>query len=71
MSHYANPTENAALGAFTKDWNRMTRKANRIRQRRLEGTLTARDLVSARGQFRGIYRILLTKAMTQDEEIRS
>ncbi len=68
MSHYSNPTENAALGSISKQWGALKKVAGRIRRHRLAGTLTYRELCTACQQFRGIYSILLIQALTQDED---
>lgn len=67
MSHYSNPTANAAIGRVDRELEFMRRKAARIRERRLRGQLTHAELAEARKMFVGIYARLLRDAL-QDQE---
>lgn len=63
MSHYSNPTENAAIGAVDREIRRMQKRADEIRLRRLQGLLTPEELALARRQFVGIYSRFLREAL--------
>ena len=63
MSHYSNPTENAAVGTVDRELKRLQKLAKRIRQRNRMGMLTAEELADARKQFVGIYRRFLREAL--------
>lgn len=63
MSHYSNPTENAAVGTVDRELKRLQKLAKRIRQRNRMGLLTAEELADARKQFVGIYRRFLREAL--------
>ena len=63
MSHYANPTANSAIGAVDRELAAMRRRAKQLRQLRLQGRLTARELEQANRQFVGIYRRLMLEAL--------
>ena len=63
MSHYSNPTENAAVGTVDRELKRLQKLAKRIRQRNRMGLLTAEELADARKQFVGIYRRFLQEAL--------
>ena len=66
MSHYSNPTANAAIGRVDRELEFMRKKAARIRTRRLRGQLSRAELAEARKQFVGIYSRLLHDAL-QDQ----
>ena len=63
MSHYSNPTENAAIGSVEKELRSMQKWASRIRERRRNNTLTPEELARARKAFVGIYRRFLLEAL--------
>lgn len=63
MSHYSNPTENAAVGAVDRELRMMRRRAEQIKRRRKNGQLTNDELASARKQFIGIYARFLREAL--------
>ena len=63
MSHYSNPTENAAVGTVDRELKRLQKLAKRIRQRNRMGLLTAGELADARKQFVGIYSRFLREAL--------
>lgn len=59
MSYYSDPTANAAIGSVDKELRLMRRKAQKLRELRLNGRLTHEEEARARRQFVGIYRHLL------------
>lgn len=63
MSHYSNPTENAAVGAVDRELRMMRKRAEQIKRRRKNGLLTNDELASARKQFIGIYARFLREAL--------
>jgi len=63
MSHYSNPTANAAMGSVDKEIKEMRRRARQLRQLRLQGRLTREALEQANRQFVGIYRRFLLEAL--------
>lgn len=63
MSHYSNPTENAAVGAVDCELRMMRKRAEQIKRRRKSGQLTNEELVLARKQFVGIYARFLREAL--------
>lgn len=63
MSHYSNPTENAAVGAVDRELRMMRKHAEQIKRRRKNGQLTNDELASARKQFIGIYARFLREAL--------
>ena len=65
MSHYSNPTENAAVGTVDRELKRLQKLAKRIRQRNRMGLLTAEELADARKQFVGIYSRFLREALEE------
>lgn len=67
-NYYSDPTANAAIGAASKDWNRMQRKANKMKALYLEGKLNYEEEEKAYKQFPGIYRPLLDRALQEAVE---
>lgn len=63
MSHYSNPTANAAIGAVDREIRVMRKRAEQIKRCRKSGQLTNEELVSARKQFTGIYARFLREAL--------
>lgn len=63
MSHYSNPTANAAIGAVDRELKQMRKRAEQIKRRRKNGQLTNEELVLARKQFVGIYARFLRDAL--------
>jgi hypothetical protein len=63
MSHYSNPTANAAIGAVDREIRMMRKRAAQIKRRRQQGGLTADELAKARKQFVGIYARFLREAL--------
>lgn len=63
MSHYSNPTANAAIGAVDREIRMMRKRAEQIKRRRQQGLLTPKELAAARKQFIGIYARFLREAL--------
>ena len=63
MSHYANPTANAAIGAVDRELRMMRKRADQIKLRHKQGLLTPEELAQARKQFIGIYARFLREAL--------
>ena len=63
MSHYSNPTANAAIGAVDRELRMMRKRAAQIKSRHRQGKLTSEELAAARKQFIGIYARLLREAL--------
>lgn len=63
MSHYSNPTANAAIGAVDREIRMMRKYADQIKRRRKNGQLTTEELVLARKRFVGIYARFLREAL--------
>lgn len=63
MSHYSNPTENAAIGTVDREIRQMRKRAEQIKRRRKMGLLTPEEEALARRQFAGIYRRFLLEAL--------
>ena len=70
MGDYSDPTAAAALGSINREFSRLEKKAKRLRRLRDEGKLSPAALERAQEQFTGIYRHVLTKALTDDTEER-
>lgn len=63
MSHYSNPTANAAIGTVDREIRMMRKRAEQIKRRRQQGLLTPEELARARKQFIGIYARFLREAL--------
>lgn len=63
MSHYSNPTANAAIGSVDREIRMMRKRAEQIKRRRKNGHLTNEELALARKQFVGIYARFLREAL--------
>ena len=63
MSHYSNPTANAAIGNVDREIRQMQKFAKQISRLRRMGILTAEDELLARKKFTGIYRRFLLEAL--------
>lgn len=63
MSHYSNPTANAAIGAVDREIRMMRKRAEQIKRRRKSGQLTNEELAVASKQFTGIYARFLREAL--------
>lgn len=63
MSHYSNPTANAAIGSVDREIKMMRKRAEQLKRRRRMGLLTPEEVALARKQFVGIYRRFLREAL--------
>lgn len=63
MSHYSNPTANAAIGSVDREIKMMRKRADQLKRRRQMGRLTPEEEALARKQFVGIYRRFLREAL--------
>ena len=63
MSHYSNPTANAAIGTVDREIRVMRKRAEQIKRRRQNGLLAPEELAAARKQFIGIYARFLREAL--------
>lgn len=63
MNHYSDPTASRALGGINREFNRLEKKAKRLRKLRDEGKISPASLAQAQNQFTGIYRHVLTKVL--------
>lgn len=63
MSHYSNPTENAAVGAVDRELKGMRKYARQLKIRKRRGLLTPEEEAAARKRFIGIYRRFLVEAL--------
>lgn len=63
MSHFSNPTANAAMGTVDREIREMRKRAKLLKQRRLQGLLTPEEVARARKEFRGIHRRFLREAL--------
>ncbi|MBR1708308.1 MAG: hypothetical protein IJ719_05700 [Clostridia bacterium] len=66
MGYYSDPTANKAIGAVSREWNRMVKLAIRIRKNE---TRNPEWVDSKRELFTGIYRRLLSDPMDLLEEM--
>ena len=63
MSHYSNPTANAAIGTVDREIRMMRKRADQIKRRRQQGLLTPEELTQARKDYVGIYARFLREAL--------
>lgn len=63
MSHYSNPTANAAIGTVDREIRMMRKRAEQIKRRRQQGLLTSEELAKAKRLFVGIYARFLREAL--------
>jgi len=68
MGYYSDPTASKALGGINREFSRLEKKAKRLRKLRDEGKISDEALERAQSQFTGIYRHVLTIALTEDSE---
>ena len=68
MNHYSDPTAARALGGINREFNRLEKKAKRIRKQLQEGKITPADVEKAQAEFTGIYRHVLTFVMNEQPE---
>ena len=64
MNHYSDPTAAKALGGINREFNRLEKKAKRLRRLRDEGKISPQALERAQAQFTGIYRHVLRKVLS-------
>ena len=67
MGFYSDPTASRALGPINREFNRLEKKAKALRRQYKAGLITEADLEKAQGQFRGIYRHILTNVLAQED----
>ena len=67
MGYYSDPTAAAALGEINREFSRLEKKAKALRRRLEEGRLSPQALERAQGQFKGIYRHVLTNALKEEQ----
>lgn len=63
MSHYSNPTANAAIGSVDREIRMMRKRADQIKRRHKQGLLTLEELAQARKDYVGIYARFLREAL--------
>ena len=63
MSHYSNPTANAAIGTVDREIRMMRKRAEQIKRRHKQGVLTPEELTQARKDYVGIYARFLREAL--------
>lgn len=63
MSHYSNPTANAAIGTVDREIRMMRKRAEQIKRRRQQGLLTSEELAKAKRLFVAIYARFLREAL--------
>ena len=68
MSYYADPTAAKALSGINREFSRLEKKAKKLRKLRDEGKLTDEALAQAQAEFRGIYRHVLNRVLTEDPQ---
>lgn len=68
MGFYSDPTASRALGPINREFNRLEKKAKALHKQFKAGLITEADLEKAQGQFRGIYRHVLTNVLAQEED---
>ena len=66
--YYSDPTANRALSGINREFNRLEKKAKKLRQLFKEGKINEDDLQRAQTQFTGIYRHVLTHVLNQKED---
>ena len=67
MNAYANPTENAAIGAVDRQFRAMERRAEQIAALKKLGLLSPAELRAARRHFPGIFAGVLRRALDAAE----
>ena len=66
MCYYSDPTAAKALSGINREFSRLEKKAKQLRKLRDEGKLSDEALAQAQTQFRGIYRHVLNRVLTED-----
>ena len=67
MGFYSDPTAAKALSGINREFNRLEKKARALRRQLEAGLITEADLAKAQGQFRGIYRHVLTNELARED----
>ena len=68
MAHYSDPTANRALGGINREFNRLEKKAKKLRRLWKEGKISDAELAAAQSQFTGIYRHVLTFVLNAPDD---
>lgn len=68
MGYYSDPTANMALGNINKEFSKLEKKAKRLRELLDEGKISPEAIQNAQGQFKGLYRHVLTIALEKEKE---
>ena len=68
MYSHSDPTANRALSGINREFNRLEKKAKKLRALFQEGKISLQDLEKAQSQFTGIYRHVLTHVLNETEE---
>ena len=63
MSHYSNPTANAAIGTIDRQIKQLEKRAKELKRRKDQGRLTPQQEAAAYRQFTGIFRPILERAL--------
>jgi hypothetical protein len=66
MNHYSDPTAAKGLSGINREFARLEKKAKNIRRLWEAGKLSDEELEKAHGQFRGIYRHVLTFVLQEE-----
>lgn len=62
MSHFSDPTANAAIGSVDREIKMTRRRAEQLKRRHQKKPLTPQELALAQKQFVGIHRRFLREA---------
>ncbi len=68
MSHFSDPTANAAVGNINREFAKLEKKAKRLRRLLQEGKLSPEDLQKEGAAFIGIYRHVLTNVLNEHRD---
>ncbi len=63
MSHYSNPTANAAIGAAERELRLAQKLAKQLQRRKMQGLLTQQEVAAAWRECPRAYRRILRKAL--------
>ncbi len=66
MGYHSDPTASQALGGINHEFSRLEKKARHLRKLQDEGKLTPEALNRAKAQYRGIYRHVLDRILTEE-----
>ena len=67
MSHYSNPTADAAIGSIDREIRKMEKRAAKLKKQKAAGRLSAQQEAAAYREFSGIFRPILIKALKEKE----